>query len=143
MLILESCGDRATELRAIFEDVAPDRSSAPTRFRRYYRAFKANPKSDKVRTLMDGIFMDLQLLAANRSVNGATREQVNRLLDSSSGKDGPPRAARGGSRSQTFYNTGSGIQIVHSGTGELRISTGTGLHVSGDIGTLNFGVPFR
>ena len=146
ILILESCETKAAELKTIFRAATPDGSSSPTRLRRYYRALKATPKSDKVKALMDGIFMDLQLLAANCCVDGVTRAQVNGLLENStftSRSGGSARAAEGGPRPQTFYNTGSGTQIVRSGTGDLHVTTGTGQHFIGDIGTLNLNVPFR
>ncbi|SPO07101.1 uncharacterized protein DNG_09795 [Cephalotrichum gorgonifer] len=140
--VLDSCEDKAADLKTIFQSIAPGPLSRSRTggMRKYYRSLRALMESDNVDSLMDGMIADLQVLTASHSVKGATREQVAELLEAARDKSehaGRPAAGGMMGRSMTFHNTGSGSQIVHNGNGDIRLSTGSGMNCSGNIETLN------
>ncbi|KAL2689167.1 hypothetical protein Neosp_003219 [[Neocosmospora] mangrovei] len=130
--VLKKCTDRAAVLLDIFQSVIiPVKAS---RTDRYIRALKTIPQAEKVETLMDGIMVDLQLLAANHIVKAATRKQMERLI-SKTEVDNKPYPA-----SIVMNNFGSGRQFVHNGTGDQNVVMSTGMQINGSIhgGTFSF-----
>ncbi|KAI8722681.1 SesA domain-containing protein [Fusarium sp. LHS14.1] len=130
--VLEKCTGRAAVLLDIFQSVIiPAKAS---RTDRYIRALKTIPQAEKVETLMDGIMVDLQLLATNHIVKAATRKQMERLINKVEVNDDPYHA------SIVLNNFGSGRQFVHSGTGNQNVVMGTGTQINGSFhgGTFTF-----
>lgn len=132
--VLEGCNDKVQALEKIFETikVAPDASG----FKRYVVAGRALGKSRRLDELTQGIQLDLQLLAANYTINASARTNISRKLE----EDPVAETQKPPSQSDsTIANYGSGSQHVHTGTGNQNINTGSGGQFSGTFtGPFNF-----
>ncbi|OAP54548.1 hypothetical protein AYL99_10996 [Fonsecaea erecta] len=76
---VEHCEGDVKSLKHIFEGLKLP--SKNFNIRRYYNLVKAMGKGNEVENLMKGIFMDLQLLAANHSIRGVVSARVKELDD--------------------------------------------------------------
>lgn len=130
--VLEKCTDRAAVLLDIFQSVIIPAEAS--RAERYIKALKTIPQAEKVETLMQGIMVDLQLLATNHTVKAATRKQMERLISKIDVDDETCDS------SVVLNNLGSGMQYVHSGTGHQNVVTGSATQLNGSFngGTFNF-----
>ncbi|KAI1209727.1 uncharacterized protein F4807DRAFT_426098 [Annulohypoxylon truncatum] len=133
--MLESCRDKAAELKKVLQAVMP--AAGASRTERWAKALRTVPNADKVENLMNGILRDLQVLIGNRSVKAATQAQVARLIDEM--KRGG-KADGGSSPAISLHNASTGSQYVHSGHGNQNIANGGGIQVNGQsTGPFYFG----
>ncbi|KAM6535843.1 hypothetical protein FALCPG4_005377 [Fusarium falciforme] len=130
--VLDKCTDRVAVLLDIFQLViVPARAS---RAERYLRALKTIPQAEKVESLMEGIMVDLQLLATNHAVKAATRKQMERLISKIEVDHEPCHPPI------ILKNWGSGRQFVHNGTGHQNVASDTATQINGSFhgGTFSF-----
>jgi hypothetical protein len=135
--IVELCKDKAQRLVAIFQEVSPQPDSS--RLERYIRAVKTLGKANRVESLMKGILEDVQLLAENRAIQGATEAQVGKLVEAIQELSSMPPSVPDEGFPHTYYNSGSGPQNINRGDGVQNNNTGSGQQFTGMIQTLNLG----
>lgn len=131
--VLEGCNDKVQALEKIFQtiEVAPDASV----IKRYTLASRALGKSRKLDELTKGIQSDLQLLAANYTINASARSTIIRELKEKAGPD----VQRPSLSDSAIANHGSGSQYVHTGVGNQNVNTGSGGQFNGNFtGPFNF-----
>jgi hypothetical protein len=75
--VVDACRNRAKCLEKVFTEVAP--RSASSKASNYRVALRSVGKGRRVESLMQGILKDVQLLAGNNAVKGATNPQVQKL----------------------------------------------------------------
>lgn len=127
---LESCRRKAEKTQSIFSNLAvPDESA---RVLRFYIAWRATTKAEKVATLSRGISEDLQVLTANHAIRAAKRSEMKELIAKLDSGRTASRVAL-----ISMSNRGSGMIITHSGVGDQNISHGS--QISGVFeGPVNF-----
>ncbi|KAL1964900.1 hypothetical protein VTN77DRAFT_6253 [Rasamsonia byssochlamydoides] len=134
---VELCRDKAERLETLFQKVAL--KSDASILERYRSAVRMLRKGNRVEVLMRGILEDVQLLAGDRAIKGATEAQVAKLgeaindLSTISSSSSLPDE----SSFHMYDNSGSGPQIINSGTGIQNNNTGSGYQITGSIQTLN------
>ncbi|KAJ3542659.1 hypothetical protein NM208_g1949 [Fusarium decemcellulare] len=137
--VLEGCKHKSMQLEDLLRaDILPAGTGT---WKRVGKALTTVPKENKVQHLMDGIIADLQVLTFNHAVKAATRKDVEALIEAAAEGRGA-RSESSGRPLMTFHNSGSGLQIAHTQSGNLNFNTGTGAQVNFDgptAGTFYFG----
>jgi hypothetical protein len=125
--ILESCLAKAASLNKTLQALMPTEGASTTT--RCLKAIKIFPTADKVDSLMNGILLDVHVLAANHSVKAATRTQVNHLI-ALVGK-AKLRENSGRRMAIELCNVGFGSQYIHDGQGNQNVLMGKGMQING------------
>ncbi|KAM0558082.1 hypothetical protein ACHAPJ_005249 [Fusarium lateritium] len=130
--LLETCNKRVTRLHSIFQMIIPPprASRAP----RYLKALKAISYADAMKSLMEEITADIQVITLNHVVKAATREQIDELVHELRG----PRVTEG-DLSLVLHNIGLGNQYVHRGVGDQNIVSSTATQING----MSYGCTFN
>lgn len=129
--IIDSCDDKATNLRQIFEKVMPGEHDGWKK--RYTKIVQRLGKGNKVEELMLSITQDVQLIVNHHAVNSAMSEQNAELeniikemksVQSSASEDESPG---------NIFNSGGGAQTNN-------VNTGSGQQINNNaaVGTQNF-----
>ena len=137
--MLSSCEDKVRQMLGILQAFMPPQSSR-RRMNRWLRALKMVSKFERVGALMDAIIVDLQVLSFSYAIKGTTRAHISRLIGPVADVENKEKNSSQ-AQSMLFYNTGPGSQFIHSGSGDIGVSTGTGPGFSGNIKTFNFNFP--
>ncbi|KAI1162837.1 hypothetical protein F5B18DRAFT_622353 [Nemania serpens] len=135
--ILESCKEKVTSLEKIFRAVmvAPGASKPE----RYATAIRTLGRGRRLEELMSDIVDDMHLLTSNYAVKAATRSQVKEILAQ---VQRSPVVSSRRRRSPTYpiiASYGTGSQTIHSGNGDVSVTTGSGAQLNGTFeGPFNF-----
>lgn len=131
--ILESCKRKAEKLDKTFQKVI--RKDDDNWYDRYKKAIGTLGKGDKVECLMEGILVDIQLLACDEKLMGiATETQMKGLEDGIEEMKGMPSSLQDETRSVTQNHHGSGNNIANTGRGAMHTGNGDLYHneIKGD-----------
>lgn len=122
--ILESCNAKAEDLQKLFHEVI--RKDDDKWYDRYKMALATLGKGAKVECLMEGILIDIEVLACERLTGTATNDQVKDLQEAikEMKEMAPSLSNEGGSVSQ--IHSGSGDNIGVTGAGTMNLHKGSG-----------------
>ena len=76
--IVKACEEKARKLKELFHKAIS--SDGASDLKRYYKAVKVWGKESEMKSLMEGILEDLQLLACERSIKTATKVQQEQII---------------------------------------------------------------
>lgn len=123
---LDVCGEKARNLREIFERTMPGEKD--TWEKRYFKVIRRLGKGNKVEDLMVAITEDVQLIVNEHAVNSATPEQKALLEDIVDELKSLPSSLPEEKTSDMSFHSGGGemTAYVHRGRGKQYILSGSG-----------------
>ncbi|KAJ4320119.1 hypothetical protein N0V84_006006 [Fusarium piperis] len=128
--LLQNCKAKAKELKSLLESVKPEPGASP--YRRAEIAMRRVRQEGRLKEVMNNMLQAIQLIAAHRTLSGATDTQVAMLARAI--KETSAASPRFG---DTFGHYGIGPQINNTGNGPQNNNTGGGIQVTAHTITFN------
>jgi hypothetical protein len=134
--VVKACETKSKALEAIFQKVFPKPNAS--RMEHYVKALRGLPKGSRVELLMEGILIDIQLLASNRGMRTVTGAEMDKLTEAIREiRSLEPSADDNLGGDTSISNVHHGTGDINSATGDLYTNPGSGNFYKAD--TQNFG----
>ncbi|KAL9118352.1 MAG: hypothetical protein Q9187_005106 [Circinaria calcarea] len=131
--VVEACEKKAKKLDDMFQKAMP--TDGTSGLKRYYKAVKAYGNGIEVQNLMKGILEDVQLLASERGMKTATKDQQEQIVKAITEVSAvPPSAPEHEFQETGFTNTNTASGIHYNAQGEY-VAQGDARVVSASSGS--------
>ncbi|KAF2475615.1 uncharacterized protein BDR25DRAFT_278147 [Lindgomyces ingoldianus] len=129
--LLQSCNKKAQDLQKLFQRVI--RKDDDKWYDRYKKVLGTLGKGAKVECLMEGILLDIQVLACERLTGAVTNAQMKELEEAINEMEKMPTSLPDEARSVHLTHSGSGDSVCiadqgtasfHKGSGDIYVISG-------------------
>ncbi|KAL9117500.1 MAG: hypothetical protein Q9187_005963 [Circinaria calcarea] len=136
--VVEACEKKAKQLDDLFRKaISTDGASG---LKRYYKAVKAYGKGNEVENLMKGMLEDVQLLACERGMKTATKDQQEQIVKAITEVSAiQPSVPEHEFQETGFTNTNSGSGTQYNAQGEY-VAQGNAQQYNSGGGAMSFGL---